>query len=252
VAVTDAVEPVVEELPEEAPQSRLRVWTLKNGKTTEAELVTQMGDRLVLKTARGKVTKVPLSNFSAKDLHLIDLLNPPDLKIVFKRDTAKFKVLDNPLLQASAPKAFEFTGGVEVKQLDMKEYPHPLKLEMYVILDEYNGDNYILMDRQTRTFKLTSENGKCFELEGEKKILRRYENYDGYLRGEKYKGHMILAYDERGELIAQNLSHDWLLDIVDKLRTFPVGRHFNKQGERVLPPRPKFSDRFWDMPAIHD
>ena len=49
-------------------------------------------------------------------------------------------------------------------------------------------------------------------------LLRKYEFYGGLVRGEKYKGYMILVYDERGELIAKSLSHDWLLDIVDRLR----------------------------------
>jgi len=144
------------------------------------------------------------------------------------------------------PTAQEFAGGVVVKQQNMKEYSRPLRLEIYVILDEYDGNNFILLDRQIETFTLTPENGRSFELHRDKKILRRYENYGGVLRGEKYKGYMILVYDERGEIIAQNLSHDWLLDLVEKLRVFPVGRHFNKQGERVHPPRPKFSDRFWE------
>ena len=58
---------------------------------------------------------------------------------------------------------------------------------------------------------------------------------------------MILVYNERDEIIAQKLSHDWLLDLRDKLVKFPVGCHFDKAGERVHPPRPKFTDRHWEM-----
>ncbi|RKX43944.1 MAG: hypothetical protein DRP64_07490 [Verrucomicrobia bacterium] len=61
---------------------------------------------------------------------------------------------------------------------------------------------------------------------------------------------MILVYDERGEIIARNMSHDWLLDIVEELSVFSGGRHFNKQGERVFPPSPGFTDRFWSMSPI--
>ena len=76
--------------------------------------------------------------------------------------------------------------------------------------------------------------------------MRRYETYGGFRRGENYKGYMILVYNERDELIAQNLSHPWLLDLRDELLTFPVGRHFNKVGERVFPPRARFTSTYWD------
>ncbi len=228
-----------------ATKSAMRTWSLNSGKSIEAEYVTLIGGDVALKTIRGKVVKVPLPKFSEEDLIFLDLLNPPELKMDFKKHTSRFEVLYNPNTGMAIPTAKEFAGGVVVKQQNMKEYTHPLRIEMYVVMDEYDGDNFILLDRQIETFTLTPENEKRFELRGKDKILRRYENYGGTLRGEKYKGYMILVYDERGEIIAQNLSHDWLLDLVEKLRVFPVGRHFNKQGERVYPPRPPFNDRFW-------
>ena len=224
----------------------LRMWTLKSGKSIEAEYVSIFGGKVVLKTAQGKVVKVPLSKFSEENLGFLDLLNPPQLTMDFKKHTTRFEVLYNPYSGMPIPTAQEFAGGVVVKQQTMKEYAHPLRIEMYVVVDEYDGDNFILLDRQTETFTLTPENGKTFELRGDDKILRRYENYGGIVRGEKYKGYMILVYDERGEIIAQNITHDWLLGLVGKLREFPIGRHFNKKGERVRPPRPRFSDRFWE------
>ena len=143
--------------------------------------------------------------------------------------------------------ATEFAGGVVIEQQDrMNDYQRPLWLEFYVILDEFDGDNYILHDRQIETFTLLPENDRRFALTGREDIMLRYEYYGGAVRGEKYKGYMMLVYNERGEIIAQNLSHDWLLDLRDKLVKFPVGRHFDKNGERVHPPRPKFTDKYWE------
>lgn len=225
----------------------IRLWNLTNGKSIEAEFVNLFGGKAVLKTARGKVLKLPQSDFSPEDIDELELLNPPKLKISFKKKTRQFSVKSNPELDVPVPVATEFTGGVVIEQEDLKnDYQRPLHLEFYVILDEFDGDNYILHDRQVVDFKLTPENGRHFELYGRKDILLRYEHYSGIVRGEKYKGYMILVFNERGDLIAKNLSHDWLLDIRDKLLKFPVGRHFNKQGERVFPPRPIFTDRYWD------
>ncbi len=225
-----------------------RTWTLNSGKNFEAEYVMVIGGNVVLKSEREKVIKVPLSKFSAADLKVLELLNPPDLKLDFKKHTSRFEVLLNPKATA-IPTAQNFAGGVVVKQQTMKEYTHPLRIEMYVIAGDYDGNNFILLDRQIEGFMLTTENKKIFELKGDSKVLRRYDDYGGVVRGEKYQGHMILVYDQRGEIIAQKLTHTWLLDLVEPLRLLPIGRHFNKEGKRVHPPRPKFSSRYWSAPA---
>ncbi len=248
---TETAEPVVqEELVEPMPESNKnssRLWTFADGKSVEAEFISIFSGQAVLKTTRGKTMKVEISDFSPEDQDELELLNPPKMKLLFKKDTKQFSVKSNPDLNVPVPAALEFAGGVVVEQDDrMVDYQRPLRLEFYVIAGEYDGDNNILHDRQIETFKLTPENNRRFELYGRKDIMLRYEHYSGQVRGEKYKGYMILVFNERDEIIAQNLSHDWLLDIRDELRDFPVGRHFNKQGERVLPPRPEFTDRYWD------
>jgi len=224
-----------------------RLWAFANGKSVEAEFVNIFSGKAVLKTERGKVLKVPPSEFAEDDRKELELLNPPKLSMSFKKDTQQFEVRSNPDLNVPVPAATEFAGGVVIEQEDKNnDYRRPLRLEFYVILDEYDGNNFILHDRIIQDFTLTPQNDRRFEIYSRKDIMLRYEHYAGNVRGEKYKGYMVLVFNERDELIAQNLSHDWLLDIRDKLLDFPVGRHFNKQGERVFPPRPIFSDRYWD------
>lgn len=224
-----------------------QLWTLKDGDHLDAEFVKMFSQNVVLKTTHGKTIKRPLSDFSDGDIERLVLLNPPKLKLSFKKDTKQFKVRSNPEMDTSVPVATEFAGGVVIEQSDRQnKYQRPLRLELYVILDEFDGENFILHDRQTQDFMLTSENKQRFELYGRKDIMLRYEHYNGKVRGEKFKGYMILVLNEKNEIIAQNLSHDWLFDIRDELLQFPIGRHFNKQGERVHPPRPMVTDKYWD------
>ena len=49
----------------------------------------------------------------------------------------------------------------------------------------------------------------------------------------------------RGEIIAQQVSNPWMLEHLEFLRTFPVGRHFSDEGKRVHPPRAKLNSRHW-------
>ena len=232
----------------EPTKSALRLWTLSSGKNVEAEYINIMGGKVVLKTKRGKIVKVPPAEFCAEDITHLELLNPPKLKMSFKKDTRSFQVNSNPDSNDSIPVATEFSAGVVITQEDRKnDYQRPLRLEFFVVLDEFDGDNYILHDRQIESFTLSPENERSFKLSGREGVMLRYEYYGGDVRGEKYKGYMILVFNEQDEIIAQNLSHDWLLDIRDKLLEFPVGRHFSKTGDRVFPPRPKFTDWAWEM-----
>ena len=63
------------------------------------------------------------------------------------------------------------------------------------------------------------------------------------MRGTKYGGYLITVTDERGFIIQYKTSHDWLFEKLRNLRKVPVGKHFNKEGNRVSPPRPTRDDR---------
>ena len=46
-------------------------------------------------------------------------------------------------------------------------------------MDEIDGDNFILHDRQIEDFSLTPENERRFELTGRMETMLRYEHYGG-------------------------------------------------------------------------
>lgn len=226
--------------------AEMHTWTLKGGKSLDAEYVLQMGDKTVLKTAKGKEIKVTTNDLSAEDLDYLELINPPSLKLSISQDTTSVNIISIPN-EDQLPVVNQFALGVSIDQKNPQPYTRKLVVELFTIAAEYDGNNFILLDRQKETFMLTPENGRHFELRGKKAYLRKYYDPGINLRGEKYKGFMVVVTDERGEIIAKDITNDWLLDIIDSLRQLPVGKHFNEAGERVFPPRPKFSDRFWGM-----
>ncbi len=129
------------------------------------------------------------------------------------------------------------TLGVKIEQLRKKPYARELKVELFSIASEIDGNNFVLLDRQEGTFTLSAENGGTHEFWGKTADMRDYKDWEGNRRGRRFKGHMIVVTDERGEIIAHDLTNDWFLDIIEPLRNFPVGRHFDKTGARVYPPR---------------
>ncbi len=239
---TAMVEPSVDDA--DSPQTKMRQWTLKSGKSVEAELVVQMGNKAVLKTARGKQVKVPVSELSAEDLDFLELASPPPMKITFLKELDKFDFKVLPIATAP-PIVREITTGVKIEKTNQKPYTKELKVELFSFASEIDGNNYVLLDRAGGSFTFTKENEGLYELWGKEANMKDYLDAEGNRRGERFKGHMVVITDERGEIVAQSISNSWMLDIIDTLRQFPLGRHLDETGARVYPPRAPVIRVYW-------
>ena len=60
----------------------------------------------------------------------------------------------------------KLTCGVKIEKTSRKPYSRELKVELFTIAAENDGDNYILLDRQEGKFTLSEENGGRYELWG--------------------------------------------------------------------------------------
>ncbi len=240
---TAMVEPSISDV-EALPKTKMRLWTLKSGKSMEAELVIEMGDKTVLKTAHGKQVKVPTDALSVEDLDYLELASSPPLKITFMKEVDRFDFKDLPIA-APPPIVREIRAGVKIEKTNQKPYTRELRVELFSFASEIDGDNFILLDRVEGTFTPSEENDGYYELWGKVANAKDYLDAEGNRRGEKFKGHMVVVTDERGEIIAQSISNNWMLDIIDFLREFPLGRHFDKTGARVYPPRAPVIRMYW-------
>ena len=81
-------------------QAELRTWTLKNGKTKDAEYKTIMSGNVILKSKRGRQIKIPLDQLSKTDLTFLELANPPKFKLqVLKNENrVQYKPVPNDAL----------------------------------------------------------------------------------------------------------------------------------------------------------
>ena len=223
-------------------QAELRTWTLKSGKTKEAEYVVIMNDKVVLKTEKGRQLKIPLNQLSQEDLDWLTLANPPKLKIVTKKrqTPVKFQWMPNESGNKNPPEDYFLAVGVTVTKESNRPYPNELKIELFSFAEEIDGKNFVLLDRVSTNITLSAENEYSCTLWTKSAYLTdENDSFAQHRRGEKPKGQMVLITDERGIIIASNISNKWTLDILDQLREFPTGKHFNKAGERTWPPQPK-------------
>ncbi len=229
------VEPPIEE----AVENETRAWTGADGKILEAEFVAVIGNKVVLKDPRGKQRKIPLDHLSDEDRLFIELTNPPRFKIDFSKKSSRRSIDSGPYADPRwVPRIYDYIFSTRLKQISSGEYNHELHVEFFAFGEEISGDNYILLDRQESRFTSTKKNGRSHEFSGGKVMLevRDWSWFADLHSGEKYGGYLVLVTDERGELIDVGSSHKWLPGIADKLREFPIGKHFDKTGTRTYPP----------------
>ena len=227
----------------------IRAWTTAKGRTLNAEFQTIIGGKVVLKNEKGKQIKMPFDQLSAEDQRYIEFATPPKFLINFSKSSSSIP-RPTPSPYESNPRPLQlvdFTFGTRLKQQSTKPYPHELMIEYFVFGEEVDGDNYVLLDRQQSTFTPTKENRGIHEFYSEKpiRIQTTAIRSSSPMRGTKYGGFLITITDEQGRIIQYKSSNKWLIESLETLKKLPVGKHFDKSGNRVGPPRPTQADRPW-------
>ena len=212
-----------------------RVWTIQNGKTIEAELLSVIGGKVSLKTPKGKVVKVPEDQFSADDLVYIELETPPRLDLAISRKS-RMRVFPDSLSDLPTSQYYDLTA--VIKQESSKPYNQELTAELFVIGEEKAGDKHILLDYKKEAFRLTEGSKSVFELSSDTIELIEFD-VAGQMRGDLYSGCLIIVTDSRGEVLGYKTKSDWWFEVVDNLRKLPLKKFFDKNGERCFPTSPK-------------
>lgn len=216
--------------------AEMHVWNLNTGKTIEAEFIAVTGGQVSLKTIKGKTRKVPLEAFGEEDRVYIELINPPRLDVSFAK-TSRQRSYPPTYNNNELPRQTIFTFIARIKQQSNQIYQHELTAEFFIIGDENAGDKNLLFHYQKEVFTL-NKSGSLFELKSNEVTVTEYVS-NGKLQGATFKGYMIIVTDSRGEVIATKTTKDDWLALADNLRKLPIGKTFDKNGERCWPSRPK-------------
>ncbi len=239
----DAMVEVEPEIPEEKeeedaePESSMRLWTLNNGETFEAEYITKIGTKLVVRTAKGRQVRVPYGDISLEDINFIKLTRPPEFDVGIVRSSKNFKIelssyeLDNGNV---APRVLDWTFGAKVRQKGGGDYPFELKLEYYVFAQQHLDPNkYWFVDHQSSAYIPSEQKDGAYRFMGEG--ITRLFDFDlvGQRRGHKLSRTLVLLTDSRGEIIAHSSTANWLMDHLDELRKRKVGDYIDQDCKQV-------------------
>lgn len=226
--------------------SELRTWALSGGKEIEAKYKTMMAGKVLMENRRGKQQKIAFSEFNDQDKELISLANPPRFDLNFtksstQRTTRKVSMGDEP----KRTRIWDFTFGFQARQNNnAPDYNYPLTIEYYAIGDEVEADNNILLDRRAVTFEPPAKGERRnYEFKSDQPVmLKQYLAMSGNWRGAQYGGYLIVVKDMHGNVIQHKASNEFLYEGFYNLGYVPVGRHFNRDCNRCMPPRPKKDD----------
>ncbi len=244
VQQTNRVEEVAtDSMQSEEMESKIRIWASTDGKEIEAEYITVIADKVVLKTSRGRQLKIPLSQLSPADREYIELINPPKFDIDFIKlsdnQSSRYELSPKELeWNLLPPRVNDFTFGAKVKQRSAGEYNYELTVEYYSIGKERIGNRYILLDRNTSVFVPCKENRRSHSFTGEPIEFLEYD-IGGSLRGRKPAGYLITITDKLGRIIQYKASSLWLWENIDNLKKVPVGAYMDKTCIRTYPTSPK-------------
>ncbi|MDZ8119998.1 SHD1 domain-containing protein [Pontiella agarivorans] len=236
VAFGDA-EPAVEEDIEPEP-STMRIWTTEKGRTIEAEYLSAVSGKVILKTIRGKQVKIPLGALAQDDREFVLLSNPPKLNINFSKSTKVRKFGDTYTGDAPPVRGSFYTFSASVEQISMRPYGLELTAEFYAIGEEVGGEKHILLDHTTSSFTLTRENNFIHEFSGREVEMLDYIISDER-RGQRYGGYLVVIRDKRSEIIAYESSSENFFRNLDKFKNLQNGWYFDKDINRCLPTPPE-------------
>ncbi|VGO14053.1 hypothetical protein PDESU_02610 [Pontiella desulfatans] len=243
-AGSSPLEPELEEVSES--NNGMRIWTSSSGKTIEGKFVARVAGQALLSNSKGKQVKVPVEQLSSEDRTFIGLADPPDFDIKFSKTTEQvMPPAQSPLNAGERPyQMFDFIFEASVRKKGTSVYKYELSVDYYAFAEEVDGDNYKLVDHQASSFVPSPENKETHSFSGEEvRIGQVAVRASAPLRGTKYGGFLVTLTDERGRIIQHKTSHEWLFEDLDKLIKIPVGKHFDKELNRVGPPRPGPADR---------
>jgi hypothetical protein len=235
----------VEPDPQLIAEERLRIWNRDGSNPFQAEFVMLFGDKVVLKNRRGKKIKIPVMDLSAEDRNYVTLESPPKFKIDFSKKSAQVIPPEQPPDTTYRPiQLWDYEFGVKLKQTSAGKYHHDLQVEYFAVGDEVDGDNFVLLERNTATVKPADFEDRAYEFYGDKVRLKQQAIVPtASMRGTKYGGYLITVTDVRGKIIQHAESNQFLFKNMENLKQLAVGRHFDKRCRHVGPARPQKSDR---------
>lgn len=209
-----------------AVSAEMRIWSDKKGNTVEAEFISILGDKVVLKSPKGKVLKVPMSGLSAADKKFLASSIPPTIKIEVDIDKDEKKMHDSGY---SVSKKETVSCSVELKKTSKAACSREFTAYAFVFSENLSDSSKKIMLLKEHKFHFKGSATVTFST-GSASV----ENYKGWSSssngksGDEYHGYLIFVEDERGNIITIQSNQTTYEKNIARIKGGKVGTQFDK------------------------
>lgn len=227
----------------------IRIWEDVTGSQYKGRFLRELFDKLTIETEDGGLKAFELKDLSELDQRYLRVMVPPKVEAEVISRSADVEPLPMALPRDDFSKKHQVT--VHIEKKSQRPFTSRLRAEIFLIAEEVEGSNYILLDMTQKEFLLpTIQKGASVELKSNTVQTREFRDViSSEMKGEKYDGYLLVVSSLQGEtvLVESNLP-PWIEDpeVIRNLRELFItgaasvrSRHFDKTGKKVPPARPE-------------
>ena len=225
----------------------MRVWEDVDGAQVTGCFYSELFGKVTVEDEAGKKTILAIEKMSDPDKKYIRVMIPPKIEVEVRTKTNRVKPRPMALWRDDIEKVDVVTATVVKKS--QRPFTSRLNAEVFMVAEEVEGDNYILLKRFDEEFLLMEEKDYQYEVRSQPMLTVKYTNItDNKPKGELYKGHLLIITSMQGDVVATDSNlPKWMQqpEVVENLRELSKrgapslrSRHFDKSGKQVPPPRP--------------
>ena len=200
--------------------AEMRIWTSIKGETIEAEYITMVSGKVVLKTSAGKQIKVPMSGLCAADHKYLISAIPPKLKISVDVDVDRDKQGDGYYYETT-DEAYTIT--ITIEKTNKEESDRKLTARAYMVAETKNNKG-MLIGYSSHDFSFMGQSTAEFSVSGDVSSTQSYWSNHGY----EYEGYLILVESEDGKVIAMESNQNRFEKNVRNLKKARKGDQLSK------------------------
>lgn len=225
----------------------MRTWEDTDGTPFMGRFYREMFGKLTIETETGEKKILAIEDLSDLDKKYLRVMVPPEIEMEVRTKTRQLDARPMALWRDDIEKMHTVTATISKKS--QRPFTSRLKAEIFMVGEEVEGDNYILLKRFDEEFLLLEEKDYQYTVRSPSVKTTKFTNItDESPKGELYKGHLVIITSMQGNVIVTDSSLPaWMQqpEAVEKLRELSIrgapsirSRHFDKTGSQVPPPRP--------------
>lgn len=227
----------------------LRVWEDVDGNRFEGRFLRELFGRLSIEAEDGSTRTFELKKLSELDQKYLRVMVPPEMQTEVR--TKSIPAPPRPATDRQEVFYDDHQATVLITKKSQRPFTSRLKVEIFMVAEEIEGDHYILLDRTEKEILLpTISKGAEFEFKSRIVRTMRFRGaISEQIKGEEFCGYLLVISTMQGDIVLTKSNLPALFEdpqVITNLQALSIAgaasvrsRHFDEAGRNVPPPRPE-------------